>query len=155
MGVAGAPLQPDITSMPMICTNATQGQGKDTLLVVLYGANMELIQELIEIFASNIVQSHREAGDGIAETLQVLKNTASQGLDYARAVLLLLLNVDTIGKRWICTGFPNAKIGSLCGKKAPGFFTSLSTDVVPSWQRNEARNVQQLVADARSAYLVA
>ena len=144
-----------MTWRPIICTNAREGQGKDTLLVVLYGANMELIQELIKIFANKIMQNHPEAGDEIAETMQALKNTASWGLDNARAVLLQLLNVDSIGKCWICTGFPDAKIGSLCGKKAPGFFTALSTEVVPRWQRNGARNVQQLVADARAAYLVA
>jgi hypothetical protein len=125
------------------------------MLLVLYGCNMQLIDGLIDMFANNILQSNRSAGEAFTVKINTLVASKSQGLDYARAVLLLLLNVDEIGKKWVCKGFPNAKIGSLCGNKAPGFFTALAHDVVPTFQRNEARSVQSLVHQARSAYLVA
>jgi hypothetical protein len=142
-----------MTSMPIICTTTPPTNIQDTMLLVLYGANMDLIHGLIAMFSKNITQSHPELGNAIIETLTPMTATASQGLDYARAVLLLLLNVDVIGKRWVCEGFPNAKIGPLCGHKAPGFFTVLANEVVPQWQRNEIYNVQDLVEKARSAYI--
>ena len=125
------------------------------MVLVLYGDNPELIDGLIDMFANNILHKNRSAGDTFKETMHTMVASKSQGLDYARAVLLLLLNVDETGKEWVCKGFPNSKIGSLCGHKAPGFFTSLANDVVPTFQRNEAHSVQQLVHHARSAYLVA
>jgi hypothetical protein len=147
------PLQFDMTSSPMTCQ--MQRQNQDTLLLVLYGDNTELVDGLIHLFATNILQSNHSAGHEFQQTVQTIVASRTQGLDYARAVLLLLLNVDEIGKEWVCKGFPNAKIGSLCGHKAPGFFTALAQEVVPSFQRNEANSVQQLVLSARSAYLVA
>lgn len=139
--------------MPIICTHTPPTHGQDTMLLVLYGANMDLINALIDMFARNITKSHHELENTITGTMATMTATASQGLDCARAVLLLLLNVDVIGKRWVCEGFSNAKIGPLCGHKAPGFFTTLANDVVPKWQRNEIYSVQDLVEKARSAYI--
>jgi hypothetical protein len=130
-------------------------QNQDTMLLVLYGDNVQLIEGLIDMFANNILQNNQNAGDAFKETIYTMVESRKQGLDYARAVLLLLLNVDETGKQWVCKGFPNAKIGALCGYKAPGFLTALAQDVIPSFQRNEAHSVQQLVQNARSAYLVA
>lgn len=138
----------------MTCT-ATNNQHHDTMVLVLYGDNAQLIDGLIDMFANNILHKNRSAGDAFVQTIHTMVASKSQGLDYARAVLLLLLNVDETGKEWVCKGFPNAKIGSLCGHKAPGFFTALANEVVPTFQRNEAHGVQQLVHSARSAYLVA
>jgi hypothetical protein len=155
-GVSGRvpPLQFDITSNPMTCT-ARNSQHHDTMVLVLYGDNVQLIDGLIDMFANNILQKNRSGGDAFKETIHTMVASKSQGLDYARAVLLLLLNVDETGKEWVCKGFPNAQIGSLCGHKAPGFFIALANDVVPTFQRNEAHSVQQLVHRARNAYLVA
>jgi hypothetical protein len=125
------------------------------MLLVLYGGNVELIDGLIDMFANNILHSNRTAGEAFNKTVHELVVSKNQGLDYARAVLLLLLNVDEQGKAWVCKGFPNSRIQALCGNKAPGFFTALAHDIVPNWQRNESHNVQQLVHRARSAYLVA
>ena len=130
-------------------------QNSDTMILVLYGDNRQLIDGLIEMFANNVLHNNRSAGDAFKESIQTMVASKSQGLDYARAVLLLLLNVDETGKGWVCKGFENAKIGALCGHKAPGFFTALANDVIPNFQRNEAHSVQQLVHNARSAYLVA
>jgi hypothetical protein len=127
----------------------------DTMLLVLYGSNMQLIDGLIHMFSNNVLQSNRSAGEAFALKLKDMVASKSQGLDYARAVFLLLLNVDEIGKQWVCKGFPTSKIDSLCGNKAPGFFTALAHDVVPNWQRDESKSVQNLVHKARSAYLVA
>ena len=152
------PLQLLMTSNPIICTNALNSNhsiAHDTMLLVLYGCNMQLIEGLIEMFSTNILKSNRSTGEPFAIQLRTMVDSKSQGLDYARAVLLLLLNIDEIGKEWVCKGFPNAKIGSLCGNKAPGFFTALAYDVVPNWQRDESKSVQNLVHGARSAYLVA
>jgi hypothetical protein len=139
-------------SRPIICTPNTQPGGQDALLLVLYGANYELIYSLINYFKENLIHKH---GSDMKETLDQITEMAKKGLDYARAAMLLLLNVDTVGKRWLCVGSPELKIAPLCKNKAPNIFKTLSTDVVPSWQRNEALSVQQLVNQARSAYLVA
>jgi hypothetical protein len=149
-------LHPLMTSNPMICQTPQSVQTQhDTMLLVLYGANLELINGLIDMFATNLLQENRGAGEAFSKTVHTLVASKEQGLDYARAVLLLLLNVDQVGKTWVCKGFPNSRIEALCGNKAPGFFTALAHDIVPNWQRNEAHNVQQLVHRARSAYLVA
>jgi hypothetical protein len=146
------PLHPDMTSRPIICTSTTQPAGQDTLLLVLYGANTELIFSLIKYFKNNIEKKH---GADVKETLDKITEMAEKGLDYARAAMLLLLNVDTIGKRWLCVGSPELKIAPLCKNKAPHIFKTLATEVIPAWHRNEALSVQQLVNQARSAYLVA
>jgi hypothetical protein len=156
--VRDIPLQLLMTSNPIICTttaNSSHISSHDTILLVLYGCNMQLIEGLIEMFSNNILQSNRSTGEAFTLNMGKMVASKSQGLDYARAVLLLLLNVDETGKQWICKGFPSAKIGSLCGNKAPGFFTALAQDVVPNWQRDESKSVQNLVHRARSAYLVA
>jgi hypothetical protein len=152
------PLQLLMTSNPIICTNTinlSHMASHDTMLLVLYGSNMQLIDGLIHMFSNNVLQSNRSAGEAFALKLKDMVASKSQGLDYARAVFLLLLNVDEIGKQWVCKGFPTSKIDSLCGNKAPGFFTALAHDVVPNWQRDESKSVQNLVHKARSAYLVA
>jgi hypothetical protein len=141
-----------MTSRPIICTKRTQTGGQDALLLVLYGANTDLIYSLINYFKSNLVSKH---GENIKETLDQITEMAQKGLDYARAAMLLLLNVDTTGKRWLCLGSPELKIAPLCKNKAPHVFKMLATDVIPAWHRNEALSVQQLVHQARSAYLVA
>jgi hypothetical protein len=119
---------------------------------VLYGANTELIYSLINYFKNNIISKH---GSDMKETLDQITEMSKKGLDYARAAMLLLLNVDTIGKKWLCVGCPELRISPLCKNKAPHIFKALAMDVVPNWQRNEALSVQQLVNHARSAYLVA
>jgi hypothetical protein len=141
-----------MTSRPIICTTNTQPGGQDALLLVLYGANTELINSLINYFKNNIMQKH---GSDMKDTLDTIAAMADKGLDYARAAMLLLLNIDTTGKRWLCIGSPELKIAPLCKNKAPNIFKALAMDVVPNWQRNEALSVQQLVDQARSAYLVA
>jgi hypothetical protein len=156
--VGDIPLQLLMTSNPIICTttvNSTHSASHDTMLLVLYGCNMQLIEGLIEMFSNNILQSNRSTGEEFTLKLNKMVAAKSQGLDYARAVFLLLLNIDETAKQWVCNGFPNAKIGSLSGLKAPGFFTALAHDVVPNWQRDESKSVQNLVHRARSAYLVA
>jgi hypothetical protein len=144
-------LQPPRTSMPVNCSKPQQ-VCQDTILRVLYGADLEFINSLIKFFASNIAKSHE--GE-VTETLEAVTIASKQGLDYARAVFILLLNIDVSGKKWICTSNPASNIGALCGNKAPGFFSRLSVEIVPNWQRNEAHSVQLLVEKARSAYLVA
>lgn len=139
-------------SRPIICTSNTQLSGQDTLLLVLYGANTELIYSLINYFKDNIISKH---GSDMKDVLEKIAEMAKKGLDYARAAMLLLLNIDTVGKRWLCVGSTELKIAPLCKNKAPNLFKMLATDVIPAWHRNEALSVQQLVNQARSAYLVA
>jgi hypothetical protein len=139
-------------SRPIICTSNTKPGSQDTLLLVLYGANTDLIHSLINFFKDNLISKH---GSNLKETLDTITQFAKTGLDYARAAMLILLNVDTSGKRWMCIGSPELNIAPLCKNKAPVFFKALAMDVVPQWQRNEQLSVQQLVNQARSAYLVA
>jgi hypothetical protein len=91
----------------------------------------------------------------MVEALQDMLRTCGQGLDFERAVFLLLLNVDMSMKEHICTGFPDENIKGLHKEKAASFLQQLADKVVPAWQGNEFKSVHELVQAARTAYLVA
>ena len=155
-----------MTSRPMICkqpaqvsvrpgvaplhTRATRGASYDCVHLILYGVHPKLTHFLLQ----QCMGCHSKS-PAMAEALQDMLRTCGQGLDFERAVFLLLLNVDMNMKEHICRGFPDENIKGLHKEKAASFLQQLADKVVPAWQGNEFKSVHELVQAARTAYLVA
>ena len=125
---------------------------RDMLHAVLWGGDIALITHLAQYASDNI---RKTAGDATGARATNVAKKAALGIDWARAVFLLLLNVDPVSKAAACAGVPEFGMVPFSEPQAAGFFVMLSDNVVPDWQRNEFTTVQDLITAARQAYLVA
>lgn len=108
-----------------------------------------MIIRLCSLSVNNLQQTGASA-----ELLNRLLQRAKEGLDYARVVFFLLLNVDPAMKQTTVQGIPTLHVNALHEAKAPGFFVSLHEDVIPTWQRNEFETVETFLRAVKRAYLV-
>jgi len=161
-----SPLHRGMTSRPIICresktvsvrddepaqyTKMRHDLTYDSIHLILYGAHSKLTNFLVKQCIHGLSRS-----SGMTESLQNMLKMCDQGLDFERAVFLLLLNIDMEMKETICKGFPSENIKGLAKEKAASFLQELNIKVVPAWQGNEFKNVNDLVEAARNAYLVA
>jgi hypothetical protein len=122
----------------------------DCVHLILYGEHTHLTQFLVQQCIGGLSKSR-----DMAEALQEMLRVCGQGLDFDRAVFLLLLNVNMEMKETICRGFASENIKGLAKEKAASFLQQLTDNVIPAWQGNEFKSVHELVEAARSAYLVA
>jgi hypothetical protein len=129
-----------------ICNSA---QHIDLIHLVLWGGHHNLIIRLCSLSVNNLQQTGASA-----ELLNRLLQRAKEGLDYARVVFFLLLNVDPAMKQTTVQGIPALHVNAFNEAKAPGFFVSLHEDVIPTWQRNEFETVETLLRAVKRAYLV-
>ena len=125
---------------------------RDALHVVLWGNDKVLIEQLIDQAAACVIQ---RGGSAAKQTVGNILQKSRHGIDWARAVYLLLLNVDPTAKMLASKGIPELGLVPLLEPRAVGFFCALANEVVPTGQRNEFSTAQQLIANARNAYLVA
>jgi len=126
-----------------------QEEAHDCIHLILYGVHSNITNFLVQACIRGLSRSVK------ADSLHEMLKTCGQGIDFERAVFLLLLNIDMEMKETICRGFPNENIKGLANEKAASFLHQLSDKVVPAWQGNEFKNVNDLVEAARAAYLVA
>ena len=162
----GSPLHKGMTSRPTICRQTTEVSVKDNMLpmygkvrqqvshdcvhLILYGVHSKLTKFLVQQCLSGLSRA-----PDMVEPVQEMLQMCGQGIDFERAVFLLLLNIDMEMKEIICRGFPAENIKGIVKEKAASFLHQLNEKVVPAWQGNEFKNVNDLVEAARAAYLVA
>jgi hypothetical protein len=167
------PLHSGRTSAPMICQSSPVNMNKqaadrqrtpkhvhaqnqshnathiDLIHFVLWSGHHDLIIRVCSLSVNNLQRTGANA-----EVLNRLLQRAKEGLDYARVVFFLLLNVDTAMKQATVEGIPTLHVNALHSSKAPGFFVTLHEDVIPTWQRNEFETVHTFLRAVKRAYLV-
>ena len=155
-----------MTSNPIICRKTSNVSMKDNghllytkvrpevshdcIHLILYGVHSNLTSFLIGQCMNEMSKIST-----MKELLHDMMTMCRHGLDFERAVFLLLLNINMGMKETICKGFPNENVNGISKEKSASFLNALSKNVVPAWQGNEFKNVHDLVEAARSAYLVA
>ena len=123
-------------------------QYPDLVHFALWGGQGDLLLRLCRLSVHNLQQSGKSA-----EVLERMLRRAAMGLQYARAVFFLLLNIDIVMKQDVVKGVPSLNMSGLHGARAPGFFQTLQDDVVPAWQRNEFETTETLLCAVKRAYL--
>jgi len=122
----------------------------DCVHLILYG-----VQSKLTFFLIGQCMNEMSKFPAMTDLLHDMVQMCGQGVNFERAVFLLLLNINMGMKESICQGFPSENITGIAKEKASSFLHQLSKNVVPAWQGNEFKNVHDLVEAARSAYLVA
>jgi hypothetical protein len=152
----------------MTCSNdlskPLHARGYDMVHIALWGGDANLLRHLISIGVARLRKELQAGlptqGAGVASGVhpgdvflsRMLKH-AEKGLDAARVVFLLLLNVSVDLKALVCSGVSQWHIAPILKGKAEGFFVSFSEDVVPRWQRNDFESIESFLEHAKQAYL--
>lgn len=166
------PLHPVNTSPPMTCMYGRH----DMLFHMVYGENREIMYEFILASAQRLYSlTKNQMMDRMMRDMTENKNMESS-LQQTRALFFLFLNVDMQLKEYVCDTSDkkllamalNIQPQNIGEKKASGmlgankppaeklvnFFTSLSTQIVPTWMQNQSLTQTDLVNVIREEYVI-
>lgn len=149
--------------MPTTCqgkpgVSVSASHKKDTLFHVLYGANLDYIGRMIEESVVNIAREYPtsaacQEGEGVASALQLLRPQEGDSLHRLQIKFLLLLNEDETMRRNISNVSATSLIGSLCPRKAEGFYDSLCDELIPMWIKDCSVTHGDFLDRVRASYL--